>query len=126
MTEPVEARILIVDDEPEATAALSKFLATRGYVTDTAANGKQALARVRAAVYALVITDLRMPGMDGADFLARVRLEQPDLPVVVMTGHTNLSNENDVWAKAGVQAVLQKPLNLREISGILRDLLARV
>lgn len=116
--------ILIVDDEPEATATLSKFLRTRGYRTDTAADGAKALRRVRAVRYELVMTDLRMPGMDGADFLARVRLEQPQLPIVVMTGHTNLDEDDEVWARAGVEAVLQKPLNLREVSGILRNLLA--
>lgn len=115
--------ILIVDDEPEATATLSKFLTTRGYETVTAANGSQALKRVRAVRYDMVMTDLRMPGMDGADFLARVRLEQPQLPVVVMTGHTSLGGQDDLWSRAGVEAVLQKPLNLREVSEILHDLL---
>ncbi len=115
--------ILIVDDETEATATLSKFLETRGYKTDTASNGAEALERVRAIKYELVLTDLRMPGMDGADFLARVRLEQPQLPIVVMTGHTNLDDQDALWAQAGVAAVLHKPLNLREVSGILRDLL---
>jgi CheY-like chemotaxis protein len=117
------ASILIVDDELEATATLSKFLQTRGYTTDTAANGSEALERVRTVQYELVMTDLRMPGMDGADFLARVRLEQPQLPIVVMTGHTNLGGQDELWARAGVEAVLQKPLNLREVSGILQDLL---
>jgi CheY-like chemotaxis protein len=118
------ASILIVDDEREATATLSKFLQTRGYTTNTAANGAEALEQVRATQYELVMTDLRMPGMDGADFLARVRLEQPQLPIVVMTGHTNLDGQDDLWTRAGVQAVLQKPLNLREVSQILRELLA--
>ena len=117
------ASILIVDDETEATATLSKFIQTRGYTTDTAADGAEALKRVRAAQYKLVMTDLRMPGMDGADFLARVRLEQPQLPIVVMTGHTNLDSEDDLWARAGVETVLHKPLNLREVSEILENLL---
>jgi CheY-like chemotaxis protein len=117
-------RILIVDDEPEATATLSKFLETRGYTTDTAANGSQALEQVRTIRYELVMTDLRMPGMDGADFLVRVRLEQPQLPIVVMTGHTSLGSQDDLWRRAGVDVVLHKPLNLREVSGMLQDILA--
>lgn len=117
------ASILIVDDEREATATLSKFLETRGYETETAADGSEALARVRAARYDMVMTDLRMPGMDGADFLARVRLEQPQLPIVVMTGHTSLGGQDDIWTRAGVEAVLQKPLNLRELSEMLHELL---
>ena len=119
------ASILIVDDEPEATATLSKFLETRGYTIDTAANGSEALERVRVIDYELVMTDLRMPGMDGADFLTRVRVEQPQLPIVVMTGHTNLGDHDDLWARAGVEMVLHKPLNLREVSEILRILLTK-
>jgi len=116
-------QILIVDDEPEATATLSKFLGTRGYAIETAADGAEALARVRETQYDVVMTDLRMPGMDGADFLARVRQEQPTLPVVVMTGHTNLEGQDEVWARAGVRAVLHKLLNLRELSNLLTSLL---
>ena len=122
--ETVKTRILIVDDEPEATATLSKFLETRGYAADTAANGSEALERVRRIGYALVMTDLRMPGMDGADFLAQVRHEQPQLPIVVMTGHTNLGGQDELWSRAGVKVVLLKPLNLREVSGLLQDILA--
>jgi len=115
--------ILIVDDEPDATATLSKFLSSRGYITDTAANGAEALNQVLSGDYHVVMTDLRMPGMDGADFLARVRFERPDLPVIVMTGHTAFETNDSIWANAGVAAVLHKPLNLREVSGILRDML---
>ena len=53
---------------------LSKFLSSRGYITDTAANGAEALNQVLSGDYHVVMTDLRMPGMDGADFLARVRI----------------------------------------------------
>ena len=118
------ASILIVDDEPEATATLAKFLETRGYKTETAANGSEALELVRAMQYDVVMMDLRMPGMDGADFLACVRLDQPQLPIVVMTGHTNLGGQDEVWARAGVKAVMLKPLNLREVSEMVYELLA--
>ncbi|MBO6781881.1 MAG: response regulator [Alphaproteobacteria bacterium] len=116
------ARVLIVDDEPEAIATLAKFLTSRGFVTDTASNGAEAYDCVMAHAFDVVMTDLRMPGMDGADFLARMRVERPEMPVVVMTGHTALDDDERVWARAGVAAVLHKPLNLREVSDILRAL----
>lgn len=122
MGDRLPARILIVDDEPDATATLSKFLISRGYETATASNGAEALEFVRSEAYDLVMTDLRMPGMDGADFLARIRFERPGLPVVVMTGHTTLENNRRLWERAGVAEVLHKPLNLREISHILEAL----
>lgn len=116
--------ILIVDDEPDATETLAKFLTSRGYRASTAANGAEALAHVRANRCDLVMTDLRMPSMDGADFLARVRVESPDLPVVVMTGYTTLDSAEKLWSNAGVEAVLDKPLNLREVSALLGRLIA--
>lgn len=117
------ARILIVDDESEACATLSKFLESRGYDTDTAANGVEAIARVRDGRFDIVMTDLRMPGMDGADFVARIRTERPDVPVVVMTGHTTLDGQDEIWTRAGVHSVLSKPLDLRNISNLVRDIL---
>ncbi|MBT5572448.1 MAG: response regulator, partial [Alphaproteobacteria bacterium] len=69
-------------------------------------------------------TDLRMPGMDGGDFLARVRFERPNLPVIVMTGYTSLDPNDALWSKAGVLRVLYKPLNLREVSALLQQLFA--
>ncbi len=114
-------RVLIVDDEPDATATLAKFLSSRGFLTDTASNGSEAFDSVRSNRFDVVMTDLRMPGMDGADFLAKMRVEQPDTPVIVMTGHTTLDTSDGLWANAGVAAVLQKPLNLRDISKILHD-----
>lgn len=122
MGQDLKPSILIVDDEPDATATLAKFLSSRGYGTDTAANGAEALDQVRAGRYSVVMTDLRMPGMDGADFLARVRFEQPELPVIVMTGHTSLDDGDSLWENAGVTAVLHKPLNLREVSSIIQKL----
>ena len=116
--------ILIVDDELEATAMLSKFLTSRGYGTQTAANGSDALELVLTDRYDVVMTDLRMPGMDGADFLARIRVERPALPVIVMTGHTTFDPDDSLWTQAGITSVLNKPLNLREVSEILRRLLA--
>lgn len=122
MPEGTAFNVLIVDDEPDATATLAKFLASRGYGTGTAANGSEALEQVLTDRYDAVMTDLRMPGMDGADFLARVRFERPDLPIIVMTGHTSFDANDKVWTNAGVRAVLHKPLNIREVLEILRDL----
>lgn len=112
-------RILIVDDEPDAAITLSKFLISRGYQTATAANGAEAYEAVMTSDFDVVMTDLRMPGMDGADFLARVRVERPGIPVIVMTGYTEFDSGDRLWADAGVSEVLQKPLDLRQISRIL-------
>lgn len=114
-------RILIVDDEPDATATLAKFLATRGYDTAIAANGAEAYATVMSQNFDVVMTDLRMPGMDGADFLAKVRIDRPELPIIVMTGYTAFDSSDTIWADAGVSEVLQKPLNLRRVCEILSN-----
>lgn len=124
MAEDFGFRVLIVDDEPDATATLAKFLTSRGYGTATAANGHEALDLVQSDRFQAVMTDLRMPGMDGADFLARVRFEKPDLPIIVMTGHTSFEADDAVWTNAGVMAVLHKPLNIRKVLEILSGIAA--
>ncbi len=112
-------RILIVDDELDATVTLAKFLRSRGHTTSTAANGHEAYEAVMSEDFDVVMTDLRMPGMDGADFLAKLRVERPGIPIIVMTGYTEIDSSDRIWADAGVSEVFQKPLDLRKISQIL-------
>src|SRR6478609_7489982 len=78
-------RILIVDDEANARAALSEILRDEGYETETAADGFKALGKLAAFAPDLVLTDLKMPGMAGLALLDRLRAADPELPVIVMT-----------------------------------------
>ncbi len=85
-------RILIVDDDPDVHALLGTTLKAADREIDSAYDGEDGLARVQAAPYDLVITDVNMPGIDGMDLLARVRQIRPETRVVVMTAASTPEN----------------------------------
>src|SRR5207247_2342357 len=84
-----EARVLIVDDDPALLQALPETLRLRmsGVAVDTADSAAAALDRIAARDYDAIVTDIRMPGMDGLALLAQIRARQPDTPVLMVTGH---------------------------------------
>src|SRR5687767_2167903 len=81
-------KIMIVDDSPDASESLAKYLETAGHQVTCVPNGKEALAHVLASVPDVILLDLFMPEMDGPSFLEVVRsyLRLHSLPVVVLTG----------------------------------------
>src|SRR5580692_11787986 len=115
-SQAVEAkgRILIVDDEVNARTALAELLRDEGYVVETAADAFKALGKVADFAPDLVLTDLKMPGMDDLTLLARLREDNPDLPVVMMTAFGEV--ETAVRAmQAGARDYLAKPVNVAEL-----------
>ena len=78
-------RILVVDDEPGARSALTELLREEGYDVHSAADGYKALGRLDGWEPDLVITDLKMPGMDGVELMKKIRERVIDVGVVVMT-----------------------------------------
>ena len=78
-------RVLVVDDEPAVLFTLKEVLAERGHEPITAANGRDALARLDGVE--AVVTDLSMPGMSGLELLAAIRERDGALPVVLLTAH---------------------------------------
>lgn len=82
--------LLLVDDEEGIRTVLALLLADMGCTVRTAASGAEALAMVRAAPPAVVLTDVRMPGMDGIDLLRAVKAEFPGVEVLVLTGHGDM------------------------------------
>jgi signal transduction histidine kinase len=83
----MEKQILLVDDEPGILKVLGISLADRGYRVLTAENGEDALRIFRDARPDLVLTDIKMPGMDGIELLKRMKEESPDAEVIMITGH---------------------------------------
>ncbi len=82
--------LLLVDDEEGIRTVLALLLTDMGCTVRTAASGAEALAMVRAAPPAVVLTDVRMPGMDGIDLLRAVKAESPGVEVLVLTGHGDM------------------------------------
>jgi DNA-binding NtrC family response regulator len=108
-------RILIVDDEVNARTALCELLREDGYVVESAADAFKALGKFADFAPDLVLTDLKMPGMDGLQLLGRLRETDPDLPVVVMTAFGEVDTAVRAM-RSGARDYLAKPVNVGELS----------
>jgi excisionase family DNA binding protein len=107
-------RILVVDDEQAVRDLLAKTLTMADYDVDTAPDGPAALDRLRAAEYDLLITDLKMPGMDGLSVIREARRIRPDLAVVIITGYSTEASAIEA-INLGVAGYLTKPFRLPRI-----------
>src|SRR5947199_4384985 len=81
-------RILVVDDEQAVRDLLAKTLTMADYEVDAVPDGPSALDRLHSKEYDLLITDLKMPGMDGLSVIREARRQMPDLPVIIITGYS--------------------------------------
>src|SRR6059036_1366291 len=107
-----EGHVLIVDDDLALLQALSEALRLRmaGLTVDTADSGAAALDRIAARDYDAIVTDVKMPGMDGLELLAEIRTNRPDTPTLMITGH----GEHDLVVHAlrgGAYDFVQKPID---------------
>jgi DNA-binding NtrC family response regulator len=80
-----KAKILVVDDEAAARTALADLLKAEGYSVETAGDGFKALGRISTFEPDLVLTDFNMPGMDGVELMTKLKEQNAELPVVLMT-----------------------------------------
>ncbi|MCP3104475.1 sigma-54 dependent transcriptional regulator [Myxococcus sp. K15C18031901] len=111
-------RVLMVEDEREMRAMLEKGLTRRGYTPVALASASDALARLAEEDFDVVLTDLRMPGMDGLALCERIVLNRPDIPVVVVTAFGSL--ETAVAAiRAGAYDFVTKPIDVDALSLVL-------
>jgi two-component system response regulator HydG len=113
-----KGRILVVDDEVNARTALCELLRDESYAVESAADGFKALGKVADFAPDLVLTDLKMPGMDGIQLLGRLREQDPDLPVVMMTAFGEVETAVSAM-RAGARDYLSKPVNVGELSLVL-------
>jgi DNA-binding NtrC family response regulator len=119
-----QARILIVDDEANARNALAEILREEGFAVETAADGFKALPKLTDFDPEVVVTDLKMPGMDGLELMARVQKDHPEVGVIVMTAFGEV--ETAVKAiRAGAADYMQKPLNADQLLVVIKNTLER-
>ncbi len=119
-----KGRILIADDEETARNSLGQILTDDGYQVTLAADGKEALRLVAQEAPDILLTDLRMPGMDGQEVLSRVRQGYPDVAVVVMTAHGTIRSAVRSL-RDGAEDYLTKPIEVEELEHLLERLLKR-
>lgn len=114
MSEEFKANVLIVDDEEQFLDVLSQRLKTRGVKIDTAASGEEALKRAKSKDFDAIVLDLVMPGLTGLETLKRLRAENPDLQIIILTGHATV--EKGVEAvKSGATEFLEKPVDINKL-----------
>jgi CheY-like chemotaxis protein len=112
---PAPLRVLVADDSAVARAKLRKLFEGAGYEVALAADGEEALELVASQPFAVLVTDLEMPKVDGFQVIAAVQgsLETEDLPIIAITGHDELSARvNDCQ---GLYGIFKKPWNDREL-----------
>lgn len=113
------AKILIIDDERAIRNTLKEILEFEGYIIDVAENGRAGLDRALAGAYDLIFTDIKMPELDGLEFLSKYRAgmaehNSEEAPVVVITGHGSVDTAVDAL-KGGAFDFIQKPLDLNRL-----------
>ncbi|HUK89308.1 MAG TPA: sigma-54 dependent transcriptional regulator [Blastocatellia bacterium] len=106
--------IVVVEDELPMCELLTAFFTDRGYQVTAVQDGERALERVRDGDCALIITDIKLPGMSGLELLARLRLEWPELAVIVMTAFGSISSAVEAM-KLGAEDYVAKPFQLDEL-----------
>ena len=111
-------RLMVVDDDEHAVEILHDKLRHSGYEVLTASSAEEALSRLNRFEPAIIITDLRMPGMSGLDLLSRVREHMPGTDVIVVTGHEDM-NSAVAAMKAGAFDYVVKPVDLRQVDSLV-------
>lgn len=104
-----EVRILCVDDEPNILSALRRTLTSFGYRVIAASSGQEGLKLLQKEPVQLVISDMRMPGMDGVSFLEYVSVRWPDTVRVLLTGYSSLESTIDAVNRGHVYCYIAKP-----------------
>jgi len=111
-------RILVVDDDPDHLNVVSTILEESGYQVERAGDAEEALSRIHAFQPAMVLTDLRLPGMDGVQLLERVREGMEHVEVVVMTGHEDMTSAIGAM-RAGAFDYVVKPIEVTHLQNLV-------
>ncbi len=114
-----ERAILVVDDEESMRIALSEALVRGGHQVDCVTNGYDALTRINSESFKLIITDVRMPKMDGLEVLQEIKKVSPRTPVIVITAYGAVQNAVDAMRRGATDYIL-KPFSFEDLSGAVK------
>ncbi|AEI62520.1 sigma-54-dependent transcriptional regulator [Corallococcus macrosporus] len=124
MNESLKGTVLLVDDDPAVAKVLGALLTQAGLTTHAARDGQEALALLASKPVDVVVSDVRMPGMDGLQVLAEVSRGWPDVPVILLTAHGTVPLAVEAM-KAGAADFVLKPFDREEILFTVRKALLR-
>ncbi len=119
-----EARILLVDDEEELRRSTAQALELSGFEVDTFASADQVLELIGYSFSGVVVSDIRMPGMDGMTLLEKIREIDAEVPVILVTGHGDVQLAVKAM-REGAYDFLEKPFTAQHLAGIVRRAMDR-
>lgn len=116
-------RILVVDDEPVVTRSCRRILAEEGYDVDTVNSGRAGLDRALKRDFDLVMTDLRMPDLDGMDLVRSLAAGQPATAIIIITGYGSVNSAVEA-TKLGVSDYIEKPFTPDRVKNAVDEALS--
>ncbi len=115
-----DTKVLLIDDEEEFTKTLSERMESRGLKVDSANSGEEALRKINEVSYDAIFLDLAMPGMDGIETLKRMLEKNPDLQVILLTGHGSIDKSVEA-VKLGAKDFLEKPADINKLMEKIKE-----
>lgn len=120
----MKKRILLVDDEKNILKVMSASLKKEGYDVETARSGEEAIGKIGNNRYNLVITDYKLPRINGLDLLQELKSKDPELPIIILTAYGTIEKAVEAMKK-GAYNYLTKPINLEELNIVVSDAIER-
>ncbi|MBA3674830.1 MAG: response regulator, partial [Chitinophagaceae bacterium] len=114
------ANILIIDDEKSIRKTLTEILSYEGYKIDEAGDGEEGLKKFKEKTYDLVLCDIKMPKLDGIEFLEKAKQINADVPIIIISGHGNIETAVEA-VKKGAFDYIAKPPDLNRMLITLRN-----
>lgn len=114
MKRDIQARVLLVDDEKEFIDTLSKRLEVRGLKVNCANSGTEALDKLGKQQFDVIVLDLAMPGMGGLETLEKIKQNDPDAEIIMLSGQGTLKSGVEAM-RLGAEDFLEKPVDLNEL-----------
>ncbi len=114
------SNILIIDDEKAIRKTLGEILSYEGYQIDDAENGEEGLKKIKEKNYDVVLCDIKMPKVDGMEFLEKARVSNPDLPIIMISGHGTIETAVEA-VKKGAFDYVAKPPDLNRLLITIRN-----
>src|SRR3981189_3160694 len=114
------SNILIIDDEKAIRKTLSEILSYEGYKIDEAGDGEEGLKKFREKEYDVILCDIKMPKIDGIEFLERAKESNADIPIIMISGHGTIETAVEA-VKKGAYDYISKPPDLNRLLITLRN-----
>jgi len=118
------ARILVIDDDESIRKTLATILEEKGYLVDTAENGREAIKKSKDKLYNLALIDIRLPDMEGTKLLTLMRETTPKMVKIIVTGYPSLQNAIEAVNK-GADAYILKPFNVDNVLNTIEEYLKK-